>query len=394
MEKRKLIGILALVLIAVMLVACAAPSAPAAPAPAESAPAESAAAPAPAESKEAPAPAESAAAPAADDAEQGEAAADPKKMTVISSTKGMDNEYYVELNRGGQEFADQLGMEYVTLSSEDNEQKQVSDLETALVTYEPDFVIIMPTSATTTPALADLCEAAKVPFITLWDYPDGFDFNKYEYHLAHLLTDTFNEGYTIGSYLFDAMGGEGSIVAIDGLAGNTTANNRHLGLEKALQENPGITLLESQPGDWNRFATAPVFEDMYIKYGDEIDGVWCANDDMALGVVEILSGVDKLGKVKLVGLDCLSDALKQIQAGNYLMSMSGDAPGMQALAMCIGYDYVMGNIKPETDENKFIMYAPPIITSENVDEYYDLWYGPGAASRDWTLDSKVLQGNS
>lgn len=312
-------------------------------------------------------------------------------FTVISSTKGMDNEYYAELNRGGEEFAEQMGFKYVTLSSEDNEQKQIADLETGLVTYDPDFVIIMPTSSSVVPALADLCEDAKVPFVTLWDYPEDFDFTPYEYHLAHILTDMRLEGYTMAKYLFDAMGGKGSIVAIDGLLGSTTAVQRHEGLEEALKEYPDIKLLESQPGNWNRFDAAPVFEDMFIKYGDEIEGVWCGNDDMALGVYEILDGAGKSGgKVKLVGLDCLSNVLELIRDGEYVMSMSGDAPGMQALAMCIGYDYVKDDIRPETDERRFIMYEPPIITQENAEEYLELWYGDAAKERDWTVDSELL----
>ena len=72
------------------------------------------------------------------------------------------------------------------------------------------------------------------------------------------------------------------------------------------------------------------------------------------------------------------------------MPMSGDAPGMQALAMCIGYDYVKGDIRPETDEKNFIMYEPPIITQENAEEYLELWYGESAKDRDWTVDSELL----
>ena len=381
MKKNKLLVIALAILMTVSLVAgCAAPAAPAeTPAAETKAPATEA----PAETK----------APAAEtEAPTTEAPAEADSdFTVLSSTKGMDNEYYAELNRGGEEYAKQMGFEYVTLSSEDNEQKQIADLESGLVTYEPDFVIIMPTSSSIVPALADLCEAAKVPFVTLWDYPEGFDFTPYEYHLAHILTDMELEGYTMATYLFEAMGGKGNIVAIDGLLGSTTAVERHKGLERALKENPDIKLLESQPGNWNRFDAAPVFEDMFIKYGDEINGVWTANDDMALGVYEILAGADKVGgKIPIVGLDCLSDVLKLIEKGEYVMSMSGDAPGMQALAMSIGYDFVKGGIRPETDERRFIMYAPPIITKENAAEYYELWYGESAKTRDWTVDSKLL----
>ncbi|GKH46382.1 MULTISPECIES: sugar ABC transporter substrate-binding protein [Anaerotruncus] len=342
--------------------------------------------PAPAATPEPAAPASEA--PAAEPAAPAEEPA-AEKFVVLNSTKGMDNQYYVELDRGGKEAAAQLGMEYVTLSAENNEQKQVADLESGLVTYQPDLVIIMPMSPSIVPALCDLCENAKVPFITLFDYPEGMDFTAYEYHLAHLLTDLYQEGKTEAEYLFEAMGGEGGIIAIDGPAGNTTAVRRHEGLLDAMKEYPGITLLESQPGDFDRFAAAPVFEDMYIKYGDQIDGVWCANDDMAMGVIEILDGVGKLGQVKISGLDCLQDFLDHMKKGNTCVSLSGDAPGMQARAVCFGYDYLTEGIRPVTDENKHAIWDPPVVTPENVDEYYDLWYGSKAAGRDWTADSKV-----
>lgn len=81
--------------------------------------------PAPAATPEPAAPASEA--PAAKPAAPAEEPA-AEKFVVLNSTKGMDNQYYVELDRGGKEAAAQLGMEYVTLSAENNEQKQVADL--------------------------------------------------------------------------------------------------------------------------------------------------------------------------------------------------------------------------------------------------------------------------
>ena len=110
---------------------------------------------------------------------------------------------------------------------------------------------------------------------------------------------------------------------------------------------------------------------------------------MAMGVIEILDGVGKLGQVKISGLDCLQDFLDHMKKGNTCVSLSGDAPGMQARAVCFGYDYLTEGIRPVTDENKHAIWDPPVVTPENVDEYYDLWYGSKAAGRDWTADSKV-----
>ena len=49
------------------------------------------------------------------------------------------------------------------------------------------------------------------------------------------------------------------------------------------------------------------------KFGDQIGGIWAANDDMALAAVEALRADGRAGKVPVTGLDGTQLAVEAIQ---------------------------------------------------------------------------------
>ena len=75
--------------------------------------------------------------------------------------------------------------------------------------------------------------------------------------------------------------------AIQGLLANTPAAERFQGLQKALKENPGVELVQWVAGDWDRTKAYNQTREMLIAHPD-INGVWCANDDMAMGAIQAL----------------------------------------------------------------------------------------------------------
>jgi len=131
-------------------------------------------------------------------------------------------------------------------------------------------------------------------------------------------------GYEITKYLIKQIGGKGKIVHIDGVPAAITAQNRKKGLERALKEHPQVELLASQPGNYRRLPAVQVFENLMQRF-PQIDGVVCANDDMAVGVAEALASAGRGGKTKVVGIDAIPDGAAAILAGK--MQASADFSG-------------------------------------------------------------------
>jgi D-allose transport system substrate-binding protein len=117
-------------------------------------------------------------------------------------------------------------------------------------------------------------------------------------------------------------GKKGSILVIEGLAGNITGQKRAKGFADRLAEiAPDLKVVASLPGDWDRQKAANITNDTMTANPDLI-GIFCANDTMALGAVESVYAAGKGGEIVVIGVDGNSDAVKSIQAGRLTASVA------------------------------------------------------------------------
>jgi ribose transport system substrate-binding protein len=84
---------------------------------------------------------------------------------------------------------------------------------------------------------------------------------------------------------------------------------------------PGITIVASQPANWERDQGFNVFQNMLQAHQD-IDSVFACSDLMALGAVEAIAAAGRRGRIRVVGFDALDDAKKAIAAGTMEASVA------------------------------------------------------------------------
>jgi ribose transport system substrate-binding protein len=116
---------------------------------------------------------------------------------------------------------------------------------------------------------------------------------------AYLLANNQEEyGYLGASWLFERLGGEGNVVYMRGAAGATADDDRDRGFQRALDENPGITVVAETQTGWDQATGAQQINDI-LATGEEFDGVWTSGIDNV--IVEALEAEDHL--VPVVGAD-------------------------------------------------------------------------------------------
>ena len=114
----------------------------------------------------------------------------------------------------------------------------------------------------------------------------------------------------------------GPVLVIEGLSGNVTGQKRASGFADTLAElAPGLEIVASLPGDWDRGKAATITNDILTRNPD-LKGIFAANDGMALGAVEAVYAAGKGGDVVIVGVDGNSDAVKSIQQGRLTASVA------------------------------------------------------------------------
>ena len=115
----------------------------------------------------------------------------------------------------------------------------------------------------------------------------------------------------------DLLGGSGVIVELEGTIGASAAVQRKQGFDSYMAANcPGIEIIDSQSGDFT-FVLGKEVMAALLEAHDDIDGVFCHNDEMALGAIEAIkeAGLKPGEDIKIVSVDGVKGAFEAIYAG-------------------------------------------------------------------------------
>ncbi|MGL6210025.1 MAG: sugar ABC transporter substrate-binding protein [Paracoccaceae bacterium] len=155
---------------------------------------------------------------------------------------------------------------------------------------------------------------------------------------------------------------KGPVLVIEGLSGNLTGQKRATGFAEKLAElAPGLEIVASLPGDWDRGKAANITNDI-LTANPGLVAIFCANDGMALGAVETVFAAGLQDQVTVIGVDGNSDAVKSINEGRLDASVA-QLPylvGKQAVEMA-------KKVKAGEAVEKFVFVPTMVLTKELLD---------------------------
>ena len=238
---------------------------------------------------------------------------------IVVFTKNVTNPFWKAVRVGADKAGKALGadIEHAAPTKPDNIEEQTRLVEDWIVRKPAAFVFVPVDYKALVPSIQKVNQAG-IPIVIFSNRMTEVDY------VTYVGSDDETIGYEITRYLAKTLGNKGKIIHIDGVPAAITAQNRKKGLERALKELPNVELLASQPGNYRRLPAVQVFENLMQRF-PVIDGVVCANDDMAVGVAEALAAAGRGGKTKVVGIDAIPDGIAAIQAGK--MQASADYSG-------------------------------------------------------------------
>jgi ribose transport system substrate-binding protein len=249
-------------------------------------------------------------------------AADGRK-TVALVLKTLNHPFFVDMRRGAQEAADRLGvtLQVQAAEREIDVDKQMQIVENLLQTGI-DALAITPSGSREIVSALVKAKNANVPILivdTRLDAKAAADAGVAAE--TFIGSDNYEGGKLAGEYVAQITGGKARVGILEGIPGHETGDSRLRGFRDAVAKAPGITVVASQPANWERDQGFNVFQNMLQAHGD-IDTVFAASDLMALGAIEAIAAAGKTGKVRVVGFDALDDAKKAIEAGTMAASVA------------------------------------------------------------------------
>jgi ribose transport system substrate-binding protein len=293
-------------------------------------------------------------------------------LVLVQAVRSLSNPYHANWVAGGSLFADSVGLKQVVLSDDGDSQKQLSQIKSLLAGGKKIILNVDPNTSSDTQAIVRAVSDAGGYVVTQWNKPDSLHpWDIGDHWVAHISFDGNVSGHDIAKVLFDKMGGQGGIIALQGILDNVSATQRFSGLQKALAENPGIELLDQQTAGWDRNTGFQVTQTLLTKWGDKVKGVWAANDNMALGALEALKAAGLEGKVPIVGVDAVPEAVQAVQDSattGYLATVSSDAFWQGGAAISLAYQAATGKFdvaKAPHDQREFFG-TQYLVTKDNV----------------------------
>ena len=256
-------------------------------------------------------------------------------------------------------------VEVVVLDAGGDVARQIAQMED-LIQQEVDAIIIWPTNGEAVIPAVRKAHSADIPVVVTNSNiaEAGFDFVA-----TFSGPDNITQGSRSAEIMcdrFKALGieNEARVLQISGQPGYTTAIERQKGFDDRLPEVcPNVTLVETQPGDWNREKSQQVMEAFLVKY-DDIDGVYAGDDNMGVGALNAALAADRAEGITFVGATNFAVGYEAMERGEYWGSIYQSPVDDAEAALQSAIDLISG------EELPFLNYFDtPKITQDNQSEF-------------------------
>lgn len=278
-------------------------------------------------------------------------------ITVGFSSKTNSDTFVKAIADAAQKEADAQGVKLVMADAEGDVNKQISDVET-MIAQQVDAIVVIPQDVEGSAPVVSMAKEADIPIVIC-----NGDVSDKSYTAFVGCTDQ-ESGEILGTWFNDNLEKGSKVCIIEGPMGQSGQVGRYAGFkEVGMLEN--LDVLSVQTANWKRDEAMALTEDWLTTYGNELKGIVCENDDMALGA---LSACKAAGRTDIVigGVDGLDDAVAAVKKGEQGVSVLQDSKGQGAGAMKVAVQIVKGESYEKDTRIPF-----RAITKDNVDAYLE-----------------------
>jgi len=147
--------------------------------------------------------------------------------------------------------------------------------------------------------------------------------------------DNEEGGRMAGTAMVEALGGKGKVAVLEGIRGVDNAESRKRGFTQAVEGK--LDVVASDSADWDTQKAYSKFQSILAAHPD-LNGVFCANDKMALGAIKAIADAGKKGKITVIGYDNIPDVKPYLKDGQLYATIEQhpDLMGKYGVRMAIG----------------------------------------------------------
>ena len=308
------------------------------------------------------------AAPAEESAEEApaaeEAAEEGKTLKVAYIPNSMSNEMNAYGYKIMAEHQDEYNMVVDAFDGQYDPQTETAAI-TNCIGQGYDALILCPSDINAViPAVMQAKEAGIIVAMYSADLPEEYR----EYRDIFVGVDDTEAGKNAEKAFIEQFPDGAKVIEVGGTAGTDAQIRRHDGFNAGL-EGSNIEVLDYQAtSSWSSNETMDITQDMIVKYGDEIQGIFCHWDGGAPGCIEALKKAEIEGTY-IVAIDGSRSGFDQVKDGTQSVCISQNVVNISLKALEV--------IRNAADSKNYDAenYVPlDIVTADNVEELpYPEW---------------------
>jgi len=296
-------------------------------------------------------------------ASSGASAAGKTKVAFLLAT--LQEERYQKDKKYFEDKATALGLAPFTLSADNDNAKQLSQLEDALA-RGAKVIVVQPTDSN---AAASYVQKAHAKGAKVVSYDRSIRSDDLDVYVSH---DAFRVGVIEAEEAVKATGGKGNYVILDGQSGHSVVaeiDRGYMSVLKPLIDKGDIKIVVQKNHDaWSPEQSLKTMEDAITKTKGDIQAILANNSGMARGAVQaVQAGNLASKKIFIAGSDADASNMNYVCEGKQTIEVLKDIKPLAEKAAEVALTLSQG--KPvEGTTGKPPMFALPVVlvTKDNA----------------------------
>jgi ribose transport system substrate-binding protein len=287
-----------------------------------------------------------------------------ESLTIAVIPKGTIHEFWKSVHAGADMAGQELGVDILWKGplKEDDREAQISVVEN-IITRGVDGIVLAPLDNAALRRPVDEAMSSGMPVVI---FDSGLQGDNY---VSYVATDNFKAGQLAGKYMAKLLDGKGSVAVLRYTEGSDSTTKREDGFLDAISAFADIEIATSnQYAGVTTESAMQAAENLLSRFGGnkgnlQIDGIFCATEPTALGILRALENAGYAGKVKFIGFDSSEKMIAALRAGE-LSSFVVQNP------IQIGYLGVKTLVRHIRGEQvpRRIDTGSTLVTLENIDQ--------------------------
>jgi ribose transport system substrate-binding protein len=274
--------------------------------------------------------------------------------------KSLNQEFWVNTKKGA-EAAQRDGVKVLTKAAgADTQIMEQIDLVENLLAQDVDALVVAPSDSNLLKPVLE--KAAERMPVVLFDS----DIPGWKPKTAYVGTENEVGGEKAGRYIAKLLENRGTLAIISGIPGSEVGIQRVDGVRKGIENGGGgVKVVKEVTGQFDRNQAIGAMEDI-LQTDPDVDAVFAANDQMALGAIQAIAAHKKTDDIKLIGFDGALEATQHILAGDMQATIAQDPYGMAKQ----GVEEALAKLDGKRVD-RAVNTGAKLITPENARDYFE-----------------------